>query len=857
MSPLGRSQQKLAENVARRSNFAGAALVGAPTSPAVGGPLTYQCKPLDLHQARASITRLLGGDVARALQFKLRPMAAPAGTADAFRISGATGAVTLEGTSTVAVVSAFHWWLKYVARGHISPAGDRLLLPRLLPAPGRPIIKTTPLTHRYAYNFCVFGYTTPYWQWPEWQRELDYLAAAGTTLALCLTGQEIVWYETLTEFGLSADQVLDWIPGAAHVPWQWYGSISAGGRMTLDYLRRRAQLGRRIADRMRDLGITPVFPAFIGHVPDETFAAANPRAHVVPQGEYAGQRRPDWLACTDPAYPDIAAKFYRCQTENFGSTTHFSNDLLHEGGTLGDVRLSDAGRAVQRAMTTANPDSVWVLQAWQGNPRQELMAAIDADRTLVLDMDADDSPQWTKTKAFWGAPWTWGSVGNFGGRLGMFGSVHEPMRTLPRVRALPPDERGRLVGTALMPEGHQHNPVVGDLWSETPWRSAPVDPALWIRDYATRRYGRDDPRAAAAWTALLTTAYAFRATGHRSGEGPHETPFAAIPSLEVTNASPYGPAGPRYDLELFVPAVVELAAVHPALRGLSTYQYDLLDVTRQFLANRARLLLADIRVAYRTRDRKRLAVLTNRFLHYMDLTNDLLGTGEHWLFGRWQQAARGWGRTQEEREVLEQDARTIVSIWTRDAFGGLHDYGNRDWHGMIADYYKPRWARFFADLAAGVEAGRLPSSEPADWQAISEEWTTRTETYPARPRGDTYATVRRILNDISSEPGQGAVRVLPVKDARAGETVTVTVRFTNHDPVRPRTKVRIALPPPAGGTAAALGQSSFGAVEPGESVHARWQVEVPATGLCLTPRASYVDRRTTYTAESPTPHPCH
>ncbi|GAA1702330.1 alpha-N-acetylglucosaminidase [Fodinicola feengrottensis] len=798
--------------------------------------------------------------MARALQFRLRPMPTPAGTADAFRISGATGAVTLEGTSTVAVVSAFHWWLKYVGRGHISWNGDRLLLPRLLPAPGRPIVKTTQLTDRYAYNFCTFGYTTPYWSWPEWQRELDYLAASGTNRALALVGQEIVWYDTLTDFGLTPEQVLSWIPGPAHAPWQWYGSISAGTRttagrtgVTLDYLRRRAQLGRRIADRMRDLGITPVFPGFVGHVPNDTFAAAHPGATVLAQGDYGGQPRPDWLASTDPLYDRLAARFYRCQRESFGATTHFSADLVHEGGTLGDVPLAAAGRAVQRAMTEATPGATWVLQSWQDNPRQELMTAIDRDRTLVVDLDSDDGPRWNRTNAFWGAPWAWGSVGNFGGRLGMFGSLHEPMQTLPAVRSQPPSTRGRLVGTAFMPEGHHHNPVIGDLWSETTWRATPVDPAGWIRDYAVRRYGRDDPRAAAAWNVLLTTAYSFRASGHRSGEGPYESPFAAIPSLEVANASPYGPAEPRYDLERFVPVVVELAAVHPALRGLPTYQYDLLDVTRQFLANRARLLLADIRAAYHCQDRRRLALLSNRFLHYMDLTNDLLGTGEHWLFGRWQQAARSWGRTPDEREILEADARTIVSVWTPQAFGGLHDYGNRDWHGMVADYYKPRWARFFADLARSVGSGRPPSSAPADWQAISQEWTTRTETYPARPRGDTYAMVRRILNDISSEPGQGAVRLLPVEQpVRAGAAVAVTVRFTNHDPVRPRTKVRVSLPAPAGGLVSPLGQTSFGTVEPGESVEASWQVEVPLGGsLSLLPRASYVDRRTTYTTETP------
>ncbi|MCP2169797.1 alpha-N-acetylglucosaminidase TIM-barrel domain-containing protein [Goodfellowiella coeruleoviolacea] len=806
-----------------------AGLVPLGTRRAAAAPST-----VDGDAARAAITRLLGGDTARASQFTLASLPAD-GDADRFTIGGSTGQVALAGTSTVALVSAFHWWLKHVANAHLSWNGDQLALPERLPAPAEAITRRTELTDRYAYNFCVFGYTAPYWSWSDWERELDYLAASGVNLALSLVGQEIVWYETFPKFGLTQNQVLTWIPYSAHQPWVWYGSISVGGSVTTGFLRRRAELGAKIADRMRELGITPVFPAFIGHVPNDIFASANPAAKVVPQGSYNGQPRPDWLASTDPLFHDVATAFYAAQANHFGVTTHYSNDLLHEGGTTGDVPLAQAAQAVQAAMTSAAPGAVWVLQGWAGNPRQALIEAVDTDRVLVLDLNADIAETWKSTSAYWGAPWAWGSIGNFGGRLGMFGSLHEPAETLPAIRKLPAAERGRLRGTAAMAEAHHHNPVTGDLWGETAWRDEPLDLTEWIAGYARRRYGRDDPRAVAAWQTLLATAYRFRKEEQTTGEGPYETPFAALPSLTVTRSSRTAPRTPRYDLDLFIPAFVDLVAADPALRALPTYRYDLVDVTRQLLANRSRQLLDEIRAAHQARDVGLFRTLSARFLRYLDLTDELLATDEHWLLGRWLAAARSWGETAQEKAQLEYDARSIITIWTPKAYERLREYANREWHGLLADYYRPRWSGYFDEVAARLAAGdtSLPSSEPAAWAASSEAWTRQTTTYPDQPSGDTYEVVRRIVAELTAEPGQGALRITPAEQVLCapGTTTEVRVRFTNRDPGRPRTGVRTALTALGSTAVVAVGGTGFAEVAPGASVTTLWRVTPPASAL--------------------------
>ncbi|ONI76125.1 hypothetical protein ALI144C_36165 [Actinosynnema sp. ALI-1.44] len=710
----------------------------------------------DIPAARAAIGRLLGRDTS---QFVLKNLDLGDGEVDAFEISGQRGRVVLAGSSTVALVSGMHWWLKYVAGGHISANGDQLDLPASLPAPAQPIRMSTELAERYAYNFTVFGYTSPFWTWSEWERELDYLAASGMNRALALIGQEIVWYDTFRDFGLTELEVRQWIAQPAHQPWQWYGEITGydedasaySGPVTLELLANRRDLGKRIVDRMRELGITPVFPAFVGHVPDQMFADRHPGTHIPAQGDYVGHPRPYWLDTTEALYPEVAQRFYAAQKEHFGVTTHYSNDLFHENdvdSSLDGADLFDVARAVQDELDRAAPGAIWIMQGWLGNPDKRILDAVDENRIIVLDLASDDDRQWEETEAYWGVPWCWGTIQNYGGRLGMFGNVIEPGRTLPEVRER--DDRRRLVGTAMVLEGIHHNPVVPDLLSEMAWRHDSVEMEPWILGYAKRRYGADDAHAANAWRILLNTAYNYTSTHHETGDGPFETPFAAEPRLPLTWVSRPGPDTWRYDPKDFAPCLDELLAVAPAIRARPTYRYDLVDVTRQVLSNRGRLVLDKIEAAYKAKNSTELRKQSDRFLTAIDLTEKILATHDQWLLGTWLEQAKSWASSDEERGILEWNARSIVTIWSIDAAAELHEYANRDWHGLLGGYYKPRWQRFLDALPGTMQTGKPPEFD--DWATRGDAWCLRNDIHPSKGVGDPYTIASQIAAELRADP---------------------------------------------------------------------------------------------------------
>lgn len=159
------------------------------------------------------------------------------------------------------------------------------------------------MAHRFALNDTHDGYTAPYADWPRWERLIDVLALHGCNEVLVTAGQEAVYHRLLQDFGYTDDEARAWLPAPSHQPWWLLQNMSGyGGPLSPGLIGRRAALGRRIADRMRELGIAPVLPGYFGTVPDG-FTARNPGARTVPQGTWNGLRRPDWLDPRTPSSP--------------------------------------------------------------------------------------------------------------------------------------------------------------------------------------------------------------------------------------------------------------------------------------------------------------------------------------------------------------------------------------------------------------------------------------------------------------------------------------------------------------------------------------------------------------------------
>ncbi|HTX05637.1 MAG TPA: alpha-N-acetylglucosaminidase [Steroidobacteraceae bacterium] len=713
------------------------------------GPLLAAAVPM-LHQpahAQSFDTRPLQAVLVRLLprqaqQFELRSLASREGR-ERFRISRAGDRIEVEGSTPSALLFGVNWYLKYVAHVQISTDGDRVGTAPL-PLPRTPIERQTPYAYRLALNENVDGYTAPYWDWTRWQREIDVLALSGINAVLIERGTDTVLYRTFRDFGYSDGEIRRWIAAPAHQNWELMGNLCCfAGPISRELLRKRAASAQRIIARLRELGITPVMPGFYGIVPAD-FQRRFPRAHVVPQGRWAGFARPGWLDPRDPMFARLAADFYRRQRELFGDSSIYDMEVFQEGGNTGDVPVGPAARAVQAALRAAHPNASWMMLAWQGNPRPDLLAGVDRRRLLIVDIDHNRVPRDDRRKDFREAPFLFGGLWEFGGRTTLGADIHDITDRLQLVGRMNDD----MAGTALFTEGLDTNPFAFDLFTEMAWRPRPVDLATWTAGYVARRYGAADPHALAAWNTLTHTAYGIRVDRvvfNSERDAAQESLFDAQPGLAVDRASTWSPEGMRYDAAAFQRALPQLLQVAPALRASATYRYDLVDVARQTLANESRLLLPRIRTAYGDKNRTRFEALTRCWLGLMRLQDRLLASNRFFLLGGWLSRVPPWASSPAELARLQFDARSILTIWgdrQGSVAGGLHDYGNRDWAGLTGDYYRMRWRKYFQSLDESLQSGARP--QPIDWYALGDAWSHGKQSYPDRPMGDTHALAEQV-----------------------------------------------------------------------------------------------------------------
>ena len=691
-------------------------------------------------------------------QFHLRLWPLEKGV-DSFRISGTTGHIRIEGGTLPTLLYGVNWYLKYVAHLQVSTNGMQLgHADTVLPGPKQPIEKPALYKWRYALNENVDGYSAPYWNEARWRREIDVLALAGTNALLIERGADLVLYQTFRDAGYSDAAIRQWITQPAHQNWQLMGNMCCFIEpISMELLQKRADSAKKLISMLRQLGITPVLPGYYGIVPAD-FATLHKDAHVITQGDWNGYMRPGWIDPRDPNFAVLAESFYRHQRELFGDSAIYDMEIFQEGGAAGDVPVGEAAKRVQAALERAHPGALWMMMGWQDNPMQAVMEAVDTSRVLVADIEQGRFPREDRDREFRGAHWLYGGLWEFGGRTTMGAPLYDYAVRMPKMAKLP---GSRIVGTALFTEGLDTNPFAFDLYSEMAWHSDPVDLSVWTDEYAVRRYGGEDAHAKRAWQIILKTAYGYRADGnkdHGERDAAHDSLFSAQPSLTTLHAATWSPDVMRYRAGDLQPALTELLHVAPRLRTSETYQYDLVDLARQVMANESRTMLPQIKAAYEAGDRARFTELTARWLHRMRLLDSLLQTNEYFLLGRWLQFVPVWASSPAELAQLNYDARSILTTWgdRRASEFGLHEYANRDWAGLIADYYMPRWKMYFDSLSVSLDTKSPP--KPIDWYTVGDEWNRKSTKYDALPAGQSYAAALAIARDLKLAPQNGTAQ---------------------------------------------------------------------------------------------------
>ncbi len=506
-------------------------------------------------------------------------------------------------------------------------------------------------------------------------------------------------------------------------------------------------LQKKILESERAMGMKPVLPAFTGHVPP-SFKEKFPSAKIKKTNWGAGFNDVYILDPSDPMFESIGKSFIEAQTKEYGTDHLYSADTFNENlpPTNDSSYLNDISKKVFQSMAIADPKAIWVMQGWMFHYQsdfwkptqiQALLNAVPNDHMIMLDLYSESHPLWNRTNAYYGKPWIWNMLHNFGGNISLWGRMKSVAEN--PAAALHDKSSGKMIGIGLTPEGIEQNPALYQLMLENVWNDKPINLSEWLKAYVHQRYESENEDINKAWKILSETVY-----NGGFGEGGPESIIVARPTTNgwsdrVRTKLDYNPKDLSSAWELFVKAI-------PSLQNSDGFQYDLVDVTRQVLANYALPLQQKWALAYFQHDTISYNKYSNQFIELMDDMDELLSTRKDFLLGKWIADARSCGADEKEKDLYEMNARDIITLWG-DKESGLHEYSNRQWAGLIKGFYKPRWQQYFEYMKQKMLHGdRMETNDfekaIKDWEW---KWVNAHDTYTSAPEGNASEIVNRLF----------------------------------------------------------------------------------------------------------------
>jgi alpha-N-acetylglucosaminidase len=712
----------------------------------------------DPAEAAQGVLKRSIGERAKAFSFQVIP---EENGKSVFEVEALDGKVTVRGNSGVAMCRGAYTYLREACGGMVTWSGAHLALPERLPDHARRRV-VCPYKYVLQDNICAFGYTTAFYGWEEWEKYLDWMALHGCNLQMSPVGGEAVWARVWKQFGVTDEDLRSFFSGPAFLPWHRMGNIyKHGGPLPASYLEQSVVLEKKILGRMRELGIHAIAPAFSGFVPPG-FKRANPDAKVIqmqPWGGFDGSCRSQILHPLSPLYPKIGRAFISEWRKEFGNADFYQADSFNEMEVPvpqdREKRLEELaqyGEAIYGSIRAGDPDGTWVMMAWLFlNPfwteenAAALLSRVPNDKMILLDLYCEGQPQWNRHKSFYGKQWVWSILPNWGGNSQLGGRLEYYAQTIPRIwkRA----DVGNLVGFGTSPEGTENNEVIYELATDAAWADASIDLSRWLESYCKARYGACPEAVREAWTLLTESFYG------REVAIPHY--FQARPEGQS-----YGRMGGFKADERFAKAVDLFLSSAPQLKGNSLYLNDALEFSSQYLAAKADERLRAGRMALDAGEKDLAERCMREAFDMLGNVDTLLGSHPMFRLERWVGLARKWGKTPDEKNYYEEDAKRQITVW-----GGpmLSEYACRVWSGLVAGYYLPRWRAWY-------EAKR--DGKPFDMRRWEEQWITTPGDFKTPKFEDPIAEAQRLADVVrgwDSKSVEERIRGVKVGEWHSGE----------------------------------------------------------------------------------------
>uniref|UniRef100_A0A336LVK5 CSON005991 protein n=1 Tax=Culicoides sonorensis TaxID=179676 RepID=A0A336LVK5_CULSO len=655
------------------------------------------------------------------------------------------GVVKIVASSGVAAVRGFYDYLRNVHKAQVAWEGKNIKIKSINDI----YFKKEEADSEFIYfqNVCTFSYSYVWWKFEDWRRHIDWIAMHGINLVLA-PFQEDVWNELYKEIGLKDEEIKEHFTGPAFYAWLRMGNLRGWASVPyyfaiIDFLKYSSQLQQKVIYEFQRLGINFAIPSFAGHVP-VAFQRIYPNTTFQKASEWVGF--PEKYCCpflidpTDPLFTEIGTKFLNKMIAKYGTSHIYFADPFNElvPHTNEPEYLANVSQAIYNVMESVDPEAVWLLQGWmfynaanfwKDAQIKAFLTAIPIGKILVLDLHSDMFPQYEKTKSYYGQPFIWNMLHNFGGNLGMRGSA---ALIADRARATFNDPNMTMIGLGITPEGINQNHIIYEFALDLAWiGKEPFNTVNWFKLYGEQRHGvTDNPEL---WNVLHNTIYNYNGTKRIDGIAPYLV--VDSPSLNHNPWSWFHPDNIKFALTNILSITVDENEL---------FNYDVVDFTRQFLQNNVDLQYILIMDGFKNGIQEKVKYHSKLFLNMVFDMDRILSCNENFLLGKWLDAANSISRYYDQ---FEFNARNQITLWGPN--GEINNYAIKQWAGLIQDYVLPRWKLFWNELALAMDNHTLFDEiavRKRIFNEIESPFGTRDKSYPITANCEPMQVAKEILN---------------------------------------------------------------------------------------------------------------
>ncbi|MBR3835589.1 MAG: alpha-N-acetylglucosaminidase C-terminal domain-containing protein [Clostridia bacterium] len=596
---------------------------------------------------------------------------------DCYEVYAEDKKIVLAGNSNLSLCMAFYRYLNECCNVVITDGDYDISYIATTPLPTKKFTRTVKQKIRARTSYEMFSLEGNYWGFDRWEKEIDFMAMHGINTAFQPVGFDGVLYRTLREIGFAEDAAIDFMSGPAFLMRQLTGNVAAMNSVhSKEYLERKIYIGKKITEREKELGITPVLPALIPSVP------FNLRRKYMKMDIF---KAPMWynfppifyIKAENAFFEIFNRKFLEIQRDSLGETDAFLFEPLYDVDKKGyNSHLVSIGQALTDSLAQHNPDAVCYTHL--SSISEDFFKKASPEKFIIINDSKEERPQFLQDKKHLVA-----IKGNSYGRTGLCGDIDTVSRCPYAV-----SKSENLLGTALEIDTFSENPMYCAVALHATTANEAFDADEFVKDYACKRYRTED--FADEIIRLKNLCYN---TDECSG-----SIICARPSTRLKHTAPYDTLERKYECsELF-----EIARdiVESDTRKNDKMRLDIVCIIRQLLGELAYPIYLKATEFFKAENVRNYEQASNLFLEICQDMDRLLKTQESLNLSSKFEEAHALGNNKDEQQSIDLNFLMYHTIWGPIDRSILYDTAWCELGGLVKDFYAQRWFMYFRALAA-------------------------------------------------------------------------------------------------------------------------------------------------------------